>query len=371
MKYLFCIIIVLSAFFSTSCGTLRFNKTSDFATLSDANKLDGYYYNWTEEYVGYYDRPDRKNAVAFFEKDSADFIHMRTEGNNKLIISYTNTNGKHEEVYEGELKKKFFEIYYKKDQIIIPLIFSNINVDRLRIGKTKNGELLINHFVEGFGNLLLFAGGSGGGDNFYRFNKANIDTTLIPVKTMGKWGYADSLNNIIIPCRYEYVTLFDNGIAQAKLNGKWGIINRHQEVIIPFAYDKIIPFYGWGYKVYSHGKSGILSWDGKEIIPIVYDYIAPPEKDMSTVKIGQMWGRITNEKILIPAIYSVLEEYSATYFIAERNKTKYLVDKDGYEYGIRGKSQLFKKKLIPDLDTKRKIRIEEQNILIDNEHITE
>jgi len=339
---------------------MRFNKTSDFVVLADKDKIDGHYFTWTDEQYSY-NYVYRRNILNFFGNDTTEFVHIKTEDKDKLIISYINKEGKQERVYKGKLKKKFFEIYHSKEQFYIPLIISRINISRVRIGKTKKGELLINHFADQSGNLLMLAGGWAE-DKFYRFRPADIDTRLNPVMVLDKWGYADSLNNILIPGQYDYASPFENGIAQVKLKDKWGIIDKQNQAIIPCEYDKIMPISGWGFKVSKNDKFGILDNEGKEKIPVIYDYIGLPKDGMAKIHLGEKSGYITKDKIIIPAIYSYIYDYSKTHFVGERDGQRYMIDKEGYEYGLRGKNQLFKKKLIPDPDTKRKILLEEQKI---------
>ena len=89
---------------------------------------------------------------------------------------------------------------------------------------------------------------------------------LIPYYQNGKWGYSDSLQNIVIPCEYETVRFFKNGFAVVTGNcenvrnphysGGWcgtgnyefnlvckvGVIDKKGNVIIPLEFDNIEDF---------------------------------------------------------------------------------------------------------------------------------
>ncbi|MDH6308617.1 hypothetical protein M2451_000928 [Dysgonomonas sp. PFB1-18] len=378
-QYLYVILLASAAFFS-SCGTMRPIKSANFVSLSETNKIDGDYFLWTREQSDYADRISRKNALSFFErdttdysymsiqgrtraftKDTAEFMHLRTEGKDKLIVSYQNKTGKYERVYKGQLKKKFFEIYYNKKQFYMPLIFSYININRVRVGKSEKGELIINNFADQTSNLLMLAGGWYEHKS-YKFHSANINKELIPVRVDGKWGYADSQDNIVIPCQYDYACFFESGIAQVRLNDKWGIIDQRNRFKIPCIYSLIVPFADGRFKVYLNNKSGVLDGDGKEVIPVIYDHIGPLEDNMAKIKLGDKIGYITRDEVVIPAIYTHLYEDGDTYFFAEKNGGNYFVDRDGYEYQLSEKSLRFKKGMVPDTATKRKILFEEQDI---------
>ena len=83
---------------------------------------------------------------------------------------------------------------------------------------------------------------------------------LFAKKENQKWGFADKNGNIIIECKYDAVTEFNEyGFAAIKEEEKWGVINEQGEEIIEPTYqleDKVIPtFIGKYYKViYGFGE---------------------------------------------------------------------------------------------------------------------
>lgn len=49
----------------------------------------------------------------------------------------------------------------------------------------------------------------------------------------GKWGFINKNGDIIVECKYDFVTEFNkNGFAGIKQNGKWGVINSAGEIIV-------------------------------------------------------------------------------------------------------------------------------------------
>jgi hypothetical protein len=59
-----------------------------------------------------------------------------------------------------------------KKRIIIPLFYTIINVDRLRIGFAKNGDLIIDNYWNKSGMIFLMAAGNSYSTQYY-FKKIN------------------------------------------------------------------------------------------------------------------------------------------------------------------------------------------------------
>ena len=209
-------IVVFMLFFS-SCGTYNIFKTSDFGKISDLNELNGTYQNkprisnkgWYVEMAMFFAnyrelmdnivlsdsamreaiheweilyRPPKYNSgvindVVLSESikeqyrsfairrilSNIDSVMLLFPDNYTLVVSYLVNDTVYNAEFKGKKRKKYFEIYQSKKQIIIPLIYSNINVSRFRIGRyKKTNDLLIRHLNENFGNLLIIMGGEGG-----------------------------------------------------------------------------------------------------------------------------------------------------------------------------------------------------------------
>jgi len=60
---------------------------------------------------------------------------------------------------------------------------------------------------------------------------------LIPCRVGDKWGFCDRNGEIVIPCKYDHVGFFSEGLACVKLNGKWGFIDKEGKEVIPRMYD--------------------------------------------------------------------------------------------------------------------------------------
>lgn len=164
---------------------------------------------------------------------------------------------------------------------------------------------------------------------------------LIAYEENGKFGYQDSIGNIIITPKYDYVKDFSQGFARVNIGGsyhvteggytyfkggKWGVIDRTGKEITPIKYDKIHDFSegcarvniggnfevkkyldGENYKNYTYftgGKWGLIDPTGKEITPIKYDNISDFSEGRALVGISEKFGYIdTTGEEVVPVIY--------------------------------------------------------------------
>jgi len=356
MRYIFGIFAFVFTF--TSCGTMRSFKTSDFSTINCVKSIEGNYLNRNSDRISILSR--------FNIGEEANFVTITAENPNEIKLAYHNDSSiRQERVFAGEMKQNYFEIYFSNQKKVIPLIYGNFNIDRIRMGKTKDGKLLIRKFVDNSGHLLFFAGGYSV-ETPYIFSYANELNDYTPIHENGLWGFSDSLGNIVIPKIYDFVSSFDKGVARVKLNNKWGLINRQGEEIAPIKYDKLslidTVFSPPIIRAYIGEKVGILDLSGNETIPVIYDFIAYSNMGyygLFSIRLGDKKGFASRTQVVIPAIYSEISPLGLATATAKRDGRYFIVDRDGYEYEAKG-SVFWGMRAKPD--TKRKIKFEEQRI---------
>ena len=337
--------------------------TSDFASINDTKSLEGYYLNRikTDNYT--------RSILSCFQindctdyTDSAhyaDFVSIVSENPNEIKLIYYNDSAKQEKVFTGEMKKNYFEIYFSKRQFFIPLLFSSCDIERIRVGKSKDGKLLIRDFSDQSGNLLFLMGGYSY-ETPYVFSYSTEYKDYIPIQQSGLWGYSDSLGNIVIPAKYDFASIFEQNVARVKLNNKWGLINKQGEEVTPIKYDKISLIDTLSapsiFRVSVGKKTGMLDINGNELIPIIYDYMgylfSEPNR-LFVIRLGDKWGYANRTQVVIPAIYSEIVGN-----LLKRDGKYYMTDIYGNEYETRG-IWLMRD---PILKTKRKIQLDEQKI---------
>lgn len=370
IKYAWLLLLSLGLF--GSCGTWRHFKTSDFAGIGTPDELNGIYLNRTyysqKKDTLYYGFNNFTSILSMFNISTydtrqkyryTDYVTLKYEEPNLLRLTFNTDTIEQSLVFEGKMKGKFFEIYFKKSQFFIPLIYSNIDIDRIRVGKSKDGNLLIRSFYDQSGNLLFLAGGSGG-ENAYRFDQKALVDVPQPYTDGSKWGYTDMDGNVLIASEYDFAGIFEEGVARVKLNDKWGLIDKDGEVIVYPEYDDMTPFNSVTEpliaKVWYEGKVGLINIDGEEVVPPIYDKIEDYfRRGLLLIQKDGFKGLASRLGVVVPALYDDISiDYSPSGFVlGVRDGVSYYVDMDGYEYDKKNSGFLGTDS--PDLSTKRKI----------------
>lgn len=98
---------------------------------------------------------------------------------------------------------------------------------------------------------------------------------LIGVQKDGKWGFADTLNRLVVPLEYEEVGIFEKGVAEATKNGKKGLLDLKGNTVLAFNYLDIYPdeATGWVRVKNFEKKWGVVDYSGKQIVPFVHGFI--------------------------------------------------------------------------------------------------
>src|SRR5262249_25147027 len=92
------------------------------------------------------------------------------------------------------------------------------------------------------------------------------------VKKDRKYGFIDTLNNIIIPISFDEIRGFNKGLAPAKSGSKWGYINETGVFVIRPKFSEADPFDDRGLaSVMIREKWGVIDTSGNAIIPIKFD----------------------------------------------------------------------------------------------------
>lgn len=123
-----------------------------------------------------------------------------------------------------------------------------------------------------------------------------------PVRENGKWGFADSTGTVLIPCTFEWVEDFTEGVAECGLSGKSGFVNKAGKVTIPCEYDQVEPFKHGLSVVEQNKKMGVINKTGKLIVPFEYDEISEFSEGLAAVSIMEKYGYIDETGKLVMSI---------------------------------------------------------------------
>ncbi|MFY9311272.1 MAG: WG repeat-containing protein [Bacteroidia bacterium] len=143
---------------------------------------------------------------------------------------------------------------------------------------------------------------------------------LFGVRENGKWGFADSTGKVMIPCTYEWVEEFAEGVAECGLSGKAGFVNKTGKLIIPCIYDQVEPFYHGLAIVQQNGKSGVINKIGKTVVPFEYDEISEFSEGLAAVLKQDKYGYIDESgRQIIPLKFTKAADFSEGLAAVELN----------------------------------------------------
>ncbi len=135
---------------------------------------------------------------------------------------------------------------------------------------------------------------------------------LIPYLKGKRWGYVNVQRDIVIPCMYDYVYPFSDGLALVELNRKFGYINAQGKTVVPLQYDKAQPFRNgrakveriFGKRTDGQFKVGYIDQTGKTIIPIQYLGLTNFQDSVATIWDGDQNGYLDyTGKVLVKPQY--------------------------------------------------------------------
>lgn len=96
----------------------------------------------------------------------------------------------------------------------------------------------------------------------------------IPVSRKGRWGYINKRGEEVIPCRFETMRRFSNGLCAVKMQGQYGCIDVHGTVVADFIYKSIDSFEeGVAWVENQQGLYGLINLKGEEITSCQYNCV--------------------------------------------------------------------------------------------------
>ena len=96
---------------------------------------------------------------------------------------------------------------------------------------------------------------------------------LVPAKQGGKWGFVALDDKWAIHARFEEARSFKGGYAPVCVGGKWGFIDKAGRAATPFEYEDVKDVREGHFRAKVNGKWGIFALDGRCTLPAEYDAI--------------------------------------------------------------------------------------------------
>lgn len=105
-------------------------------------------------------------------EEKADTVYMSFNNSKELKITFTDKGQTITKTFAGEFTRRgYFEIYFSNKRIeippLLPIIYSNNNIDRIRIALTIEGDLIVDNKWDHSGSIFLLAGGGIGRQQSY------------------------------------------------------------------------------------------------------------------------------------------------------------------------------------------------------------
>ena len=141
-----------------------------------------------------------------------------------------------------------------------------------------------------------------------RYDSAKpFNNELAAFKLLGKWGYLNTSDKIIVNPTFEFAGDFINGFAIVSKNKKQGLIDREGTVKLTLSYDSIKRLNN-KLTLQHNGKLGLAQADGKILIEPRYDELKLLSNNQVMVKLHNKYGVLSEDGLnIIPMTYHSLQ----------------------------------------------------------------
>lgn len=227
---------------------------------------------------------------------------------NNGVASYRTENGK-----EG--------IINKSGEIVLPAIYKKVWSDNAN-GFVIEDTLGNRGYVNAQGDFIVPC----------RYDAVNgFNEGLMVVATSNKCGYVDSTGVWVIDSIYDDARAFGNGLARVRLNDKWRFIDNSGNVVESLIYDDILTGFASNRALINHGNIiELINTKGDKIATIDADSVNGFRNGYATFQKYGKYGIIdTTGAVVIPAKFEKLSQAHKGCFVFEKNKKQGVVDVEG------------------------------------------
>lgn len=168
---------------------------------------------------------------------------------------------------------------------VVPCIYENIRDFKNGIGWVyKDGK---GKFIDTTGNEVPPPENA---DSYFK-REYNLEEDLTDISKDGKYGLQKwSTGEIIVPCIYDYIDNFSEGLAAVQKDWKYGYINTKGEVVIPLIYDGAEEFCEGLASVRQDVKHGYINKSGELVVPCIYEDARAFSENKALVVINDKWA---------------------------------------------------------------------------------
>lgn len=212
----------------------------------------------------------------------------------------------------------------------------------------KTGRILISSrfkSVHSISGLLAMAVNSN--NQFIIIDKEGRETTapltefseftgdLATVWIDRQYGAINTSGKLVIPIRYDYVSILNQGVAKVSRNGKVGLFDADGKQLTEIKYDEINSYEDGLSRVFirvgQFGDSyGFVDRTGKEVIPLIYNKAESFSDGLGLICKDYKWGVVNRGgRIKVAPKYDQLHPFSEGLFAAKLSNKWGFIDSSG------------------------------------------
>lgn len=88
---------------------------------------------------------------------------------------------------------------------------------------------------------------------------------LARVEKEHKWGFVDTIGNVVVKLKYNQVENFSDGIARVRIGTKWGLVDNSGNEVIKPTFDAIYEFINGKAQVLLNGEKYYMNKQGQRV----------------------------------------------------------------------------------------------------------
>lgn len=215
-----------------------------------------------------------------------------------------------------------------------PISMNNILIDKRYVN--NKGEMLVKNGDDDFFLPEKYDWGSDFHEGLAKVAIIKANRKEFVVGGRYKYGFINEQGNEAIPCRYDDISDFSNGIAIINKNhwinnrGEYSVLNNKKRVWLPNKYERGDDF-NYGISIVTHnGRIGVINESFYEIIPCCYDYISIMNNEILLINNNGKYGLYSIHGILlIPIEYDYIQDFSEGLAVVLRENKYGYVNIDG------------------------------------------
>ncbi|MFD1552842.1 hypothetical protein DNU06_08235 [Putridiphycobacter roseus] len=150
-----------------------------------------------------------------------------------------------------------------------------------------------------------------------------------PIQHKGKWGFTTMEGNFSIPCKYDFVELFQEGLAAVTQDGKVGYIEKSGKVKIDFQYEEGLGFNEGTAVVEIDEQYGLINRQGKYIVSPELSYLGTMTEGLVPFEKNEHYGYFNRKgETVIAPTYADAFNFHAGYAKVELGDKLGVIDQE-------------------------------------------